>query len=141
MKRRVMAIVVMALLGLLPAVTVGQTAPGYDQGQPGDQEPTPAPMRMPMMQWMMQDMADMLKGGSMAPEQMKRMGDVMERMASMMGEMHGMMGGEAGGHHDGMMQQMMPRMMQRMAEMRRELCEIASGAPSASPAGLDSHRE
>jgi len=55
---------------------------------------------MMQMQGMMQQMAEMLKTGSMSPEQMKRMGELMEQMTAQMGQAHDIMAGMGAGGRD-----------------------------------------
>ena len=85
------------------------------------------------MSGMMQQMAGMMKAGTMSPEQMARMGEVMEEVSRAMGEMHGMMMG-AEGRDPQARQEHMARMQQRMAEMRKHM-EDMGGMPSAAPGG------
>jgi hypothetical protein len=84
---------------------------------------------------MMQQMAEMLKGGSLSPAQMQRMGELMEEMTGMMGMMHGMsmpQGGMIGGIGPGArrpeVMQQMSQMMQHMADMQQRMSEMM-GAP------------
>jgi hypothetical protein len=102
---------------------------------------------MQQMQGMMQHMADMLKSGTVSPEQMKRMGelmeqmrqmkrmgDLMEQMSSQMGQAHDMMSGMgAGGREPRAMHEQMSRMQQHMADMQKHMAEMMGGTPSASP--------
>jgi hypothetical protein len=83
------------------------------------------------MQGMMERMADMMKGGSMSPEQMKRMGEMMDEMGATMGQMHGMMG--PGGADPQATRERMAEMQQRMAQMQKHMSEMMGHAPSASP--------
>jgi hypothetical protein len=76
----------------------------------------------------------MLKTGATSPEQMKRMGELMEQMTAQMGQAHDMMAGMgAGGRDPRAMHEQMSRMQQHMADMQKHMAEMMGSTPSASP--------
>jgi hypothetical protein len=77
----------------------------------------------------------MLKSGTMTPDQMKRMGELMEQMTAHMGQAYDMMGGMGPGERGPRaMHEQMARMQQHMADMQQHMAEMmAGGPPSAAP--------
>lgn len=150
MRRRWIAIAMTAAgLALAPVMVGAQMAPGGSMG-PGTRSgrgPMPGEMgmgamqqmqgMMRQMQGMTQRMADMLKTGAMSPEQMKRMGALMEQMVGEMGETHAMMGGAR--RDPRAMHEPMARMQQRMAEMQKHMAELMGSAPSTPPPAGERH--
>ena len=126
MKIRWIPIATMAMgLTLAPAIVGAQMPPGGGMGpgmRGGMGMGNMMQMRgmMQQMQGMMQNMADLLKSGTMSPDQMKRMGELLEQMTAHMGQAHDMMGGGMGAGERGprAMHEQMARMQQHMADMQ-----------------------
>lgn len=69
----------------------------------------------------------------MTPEQMKRMGQLLEQMSGMMGGMQDMMGGMGAPGGSPQMMRGMSQMMERTAEMQKHMAEMM-GAPQRAGA-------
>jgi hypothetical protein len=146
-KSRLVMVTMSVALAVVPAVVGAQMAPGGGKGpgMRGGMGPMPGGMgmggmmqmqgTMQQMQGMLQHMADLLKSGTTSPDQMKRMGELMEEMSAHMGQAHEMMAGMGrGGRDPRAMHEQMARMQQHMADMQQDMAEMMrGGTPSASP--------